>query len=99
MQRLSLRVNKPRCLRDLSIEEQMEIVHKAVVSQRSNIDIATEHRIRPVLVSNLVCKLMKNPKAFDEMELKLAEKASKDQLIHDATELHLNTHRNIWNAA
>ena len=77
----------------------MDIVHKSVVTLVSNVDIAAQHRIRPILVSNLVCKLKRNHKAFEEMELKLAEKAASDQLIHDATEYHLKNHRHIWNAA
>ena len=99
MKEASVRVNKYRKLKDLDLNEQMDIVHKSIVTLVSNVDIAAQHRIRPILVSNLVCKLKRNPKAFEEMELKLSEKVSSDKLIHDATEYHLKNYRNIWNAA
>ena len=64
------RIYKFRRLRELPVSEQMEIVHQAVVKLMSNGDIAAEHQIRPILVSNLVCKLKKNPRAFEEIQAK-----------------------------
>lgn len=64
----------------------------------SNKDIAGEHQIKPILVSNLVCKLKKNPRAFEEIKAKMSEKEASDTLIKDATEHHLTRHQDIWNA-
>ena len=62
------------------------MVHKALVQLRSNVDIAKEHRIRPILVSRLVCELKKNPKAIDELKAKQAEAEATNKRIRDTTQ-------------
>jgi hypothetical protein len=74
------------------------VVHKALVQLRSNIDIAKEHRVKPLLVSRLVCKLKKNPKAIDELKAKQSEAESFNKRIKDTTQRCLSRSQDIWKA-
>jgi hypothetical protein len=76
----------------------VEVVHKSIVGFQSNIDTAKEHRIKPILVSQLVSKLKKNPKAFEEVRQRQAEVECINQRIKAATQHYIDRSQHIWNA-
>ena len=53
--------------RDLSTAEMVEVIHQVLVLKELQKDVAKEHRLKPVLVCQLVSKAKKNPKLAAEM--------------------------------
>ena len=49
---------------DLSLEEKIEIVHKALIQHMSHSDISQLHQVKPALIGSLVKKSMSNNNFF-----------------------------------
>ena len=56
--------------KDLSPAEIAEIIHKLVVGYQLQADVTKEHRLKPILVSQLMNKAKKNPKFIHEIMVK-----------------------------
>ena len=63
--------------RALTIEQKLDIVHRAIVDCEAQVDLAKEYRVSQVVVSLLVCTVRKKPGHLAEL---IAQRAEKQQL-------------------
>jgi hypothetical protein len=53
----------------MSLDEKIEVVHKVLIQHFKHEDVATLHQIKPRLIKNLLKKVDKNKKFFEELKL------------------------------
>jgi transposase len=91
------RSKKKMC--QLSAKDKIAIVHAVIVESRSNLDVATEFNVKPILVSSLVCRSKKNREFLDELQLKEDAVSAKREVIREKTMAVINTNRYVWKAS
>ena len=83
---------------DLSLDEKIEIVHKALIQHLSYSDISKLHEVKPALIGSLVKKSMADNNFFAELRQIKVKKERMAEVIEETANEFLEEHSLIFNS-
>ena len=80
---------KRRRAKPLTLEQKLEIVHRALVDGEAQKDLARDFRVTQPVISSLVCKVRKKPSLLAELISERAKKKHLDERLNEFIETRM----------